>query len=602
MNFIIDKVLDKIKKDVVEEQAIVIVNDSYNVIYCNEVYEKITGYSIDELKGKKIDTIGVDDKLNKFFKEKYKEKIKSGECIVIFKNRKKNGEIFYILSKIKRIEIDKKKYYYGLVFDINDIINDLSLFLFELDIGSVFFNDINERILVAVKDGDKFEFLFFSDLLKDLIDSEIKKKIKEFCYSDLDKIILKIDDKYYKVVKFSFDYKNVLNSEYIIIKFIDVTNEYRILEEKERKIKIKQEFISSIIHDINTPLSIINGFLKFIKSSLKDNLDDFCKSITNDEYKILMSYLDSIENNVEYLTDLMNDLLELNRFELNGKININKTYFNIKELESLFNLYKFRAMKKKLLFEVVIDDNLKDKLIYSDIIRIKQIISNLLSNAIKFTEKGFVKIFIKCENNNLKIIVKDTGIGIDSKKLKTIFNLYERENGLYEGHGIGMFVIKNIVDALNGSIDIKSEKNNGTIVEVSIPIEWKKVKADDDEKECEKNDFNILIAEDDEIMQTIYKKFLQENGYENIIFIDNCSDLKNEINKNYDLFIIDNKLVDCNTIDIIKDLVSIDKKILFVSGNNEIDFVDKFNNVYYLKKPFDYSRLISIINEFLCEK
>jgi len=604
MGELIDKIIEQIKKDVVNEQAILIVDEKYNVIYCNSIYEKISGYTLEELKGKKIDTIGVGDKLNKYFKQKYREKIKDGNCLVIFKNYKKNGEVFYILTKIKKIEIDKEFYYYGLVFSIDDIVNDLSLFLFELDLGSVFFSSINERIVVAIKDDDKFDILFYSDLIKGKINNGIIEKLKKFAYSNDNKIILDIENKHFKVIKFTFDYKNVINSEYIIYKFIDITNEYKLIEENEKKIKMKQEFVSSIIHDINTPLTAINSFVKFIKASMKESLEEFCLQTTNDEYKNLVNYLNNIESNIDYLTNLMNDLLDLNKFELNNKIKIKKSYFNVDELDSLFNLYKFRALKKKISFEVNVSDKLKNKLVYSDIVRIKQILSNLISNAVKFTQQGYVRINLDCFDNNLIICVEDTGIGIDKDKLHKIFDLYEREYETFDGHGIGMFIVKNIVQSLRGNIKIESEKNKGTQIYIEIPVKCKNKKQENEKiEECDKKNFKILIVEDDEIMQSIYKKILNEKGYTDIKFIDTCKELQKEIEKDYDLFIIDNILSDCKTFDMIGGLNIYNKKILFITGSDEYVENNELNSkniIYYLKKPFSYNKLISLVDEFLC--
>ena len=239
--------------------------------------------------------------------------------------------------------------------------------------------------------------------------------------------------------------------------------ERAVLEEKLQKAeaaqKAKTTFLSNMSHDIRTPMNAIIGFAALAKNNIEDS-------------EKVGEYLEKIGSSSSYLLSLINDILDMSRIE-SGKLNIEEKPCSISEIfRDMRNIIQTQMQSKQLAFfmdtiDVVDEDILCDKL------HINQVLLNLLSNSIKFTEPGG-SVFLTIQQKPTaptgygayEIRVKDTGIGMNAEFVEHIFEPFERErtstvSGI-QGTGLGMAITKNIVDAMDGTIEVKTEEGKGT--------------------------------------------------------------------------------------------------------------------------------------------
>lgn len=222
--------------------------------------------------------------------------------------------------------------------------------------------------------------------------------------------------------------------------------------------QMRREIVANVSHELRTPLTSIIGFIKGI-------LDGVIKA--EDEEK----YLTIAYNEANRLKDLTKEIVEVAKLE-SGNTKLNKTEFSLNELcedvtVELENMVSEKGLK--LIYESKAD-NIQ---INADKAKISQILINIINNSYKFTEKGQIKLTINKENNNAIIIIEDTGIGIKKDKLAYLFNKFYTANDYGDatsGAGLGLNIVKNIVEMHNGKISIDSEINKGTKTTVVIPL------------------------------------------------------------------------------------------------------------------------------------
>lgn len=229
----------------------------------------------------------------------------------------------------------------------------------------------------------------------------------------------------------------------------------------EKATKLKSEFLANISHEFRTPLNAIIGFSEMI-------LIDKCKNLSEKDD----SYIQNIHKSGKHLLRLVNDILDISKIE-SGNLDLNYEIFNIKPLicESLEFLESISKKKN-----ININYCLHDCNVNADTLRFKQIILNLVTNAIKFSsENGFINIKSEIRNNNyIRIVVSDTGIGIDPGDREKIFKTFTQLDSSYsrrqEGSGLGLALTKKLVELHKGTIDFESEYGKGTEFWFEIPI------------------------------------------------------------------------------------------------------------------------------------
>ena len=227
-------------------------------------------------------------------------------------------------------------------------------------------------------------------------------------------------------------------------------------EKAEESDRLKSAFLANLSHEIRTPMNGIIGFLNHIE--YKDLQQDKVKEY----YKI-------INNNIQRLLKMVNDVLDMSKLEVEQLV-IVKTPCKLNELmQDLFLLYNDSILggsKKKL--ELVLDESgsIPDFTINADSVRLRQILTNLIDNAIKFTKIGYIEYGYEIDGAHIRFHVTDTGIGMDEKGLKVIFDRFRQADDSiapkYGGTGLGLTISKELINLMGGKIWAESEKGKGS--------------------------------------------------------------------------------------------------------------------------------------------
>lgn len=308
-------------------------------------------------------------------------------------------------------------------------------------------------------------------------------------------------------------FKNPNGERIIITIFLDVSNMVMLkkaLEQAKEGSAAKSAFLFNMSHDLRTPLNAIIGFSELMKSHWEDS-------------KISRNYLEKIDESSQYLLSLINNILEMSKIE-SGKEELKEKPWDI--YTSCDNLLQFfepdiRQKNQTLNYAV----NVKHNMILTDSLKIREIYVNLMSNAIKYTNVGGTISFsleeIEREEglSDYKAIVQDTGIGISKDYLPHIFENFSRQKTSSEsgviGTGLGMPIVKKLVDLMHGTISIESEEGKGTTVVVNLPhryiIEKEEVDVVDD-KEIDLTGKHILLVEDNDLNAEIAQTLLEDKG------------------------------------------------------------------------------------------
>lgn len=230
---------------------------------------------------------------------------------------------------------------------------------------------------------------------------------------------------------------------------------------EQELIKRDKDFIAVTSHQLNTPLSIIRGYISMLRNSKTGKID-----------KEQKKYLDEIYVATKKMINLTNNLLSISRIETD-KIQIEKEDINLgKFFTELDDSLKPLALEKKI--ELDFPTVAKNVVIFADNERLGQAFSNIISNAIKYTSKGKIDIEYKITDTAIHFVITDTGIGIPADDLDHIGQkFYRSQNAIdtdNQGTGLGLFIAKTIIEKHGGVLDIKSEVNKGTKISFSIPL------------------------------------------------------------------------------------------------------------------------------------
>lgn len=224
--------------------------------------------------------------------------------------------------------------------------------------------------------------------------------------------------------------------------------------------KLKTSFLSNMSHELRTPLNSVIALSGVLNRRLS-------KLIPEEEH----SYLEVIERNGKHLLSLINDILDISRIEA-GREEIDNSNFDINTvINDVVNMIKPQALQKNIELKNITPD--KKIIITNDVRKCQHILQNIIGNAIKFTEKGKIEVETLDEENQIQIIVTDTGIGISEENLKHIFSEFRQADGStsrkYGGSGLGLAIAQKYAHLLGGSIEVKSKLGEGSIFIISLP-------------------------------------------------------------------------------------------------------------------------------------
>lgn len=231
------------------------------------------------------------------------------------------------------------------------------------------------------------------------------------------------------------------------------------LENLEREKQIRQEFFTNASHELKTPLTSIRGYSELLRQHAITDPDqiDHC--------------LDCVLKESDHMTKLINDILTISKLEAKDYV-VQKSHIKLKDLlENVLNSLSVQAKAMNL----DIDASCENVTVYANLDHIQGILYNLISNAIKYNKpNGKIIIIIKERLDNILIKVMDTGIGISKEDQVKVFQRFYRvdkqRSKIVAGTGIGLAIVKHIVQFYNGSISLKSKENEGTSIEISLPI------------------------------------------------------------------------------------------------------------------------------------
>lgn len=374
-------------------------------------------------------------------------------------------------------------------------------------------------------------------------------------------------------------------------------------EKAEKASNARSEFLSTVSHELRTPLNAINGIAHLL-------LEEKPK-------KSQLNYLESLQFSGNYLTNFINDILEINKID-SSKAEIENINFNLKLLlENIQNSLKELASSNNNDFNLEIDEDIPNYII-GDPTKLSQILMNLINNAIKFTQNGTVTLKSKLssiEDKKASIFfeVKDTGIGIPEDKLETVFDSFSQGsigiNRKYGGTGLGLTIVKKLVEILGGTIKLESEVNQGSSFTFELPFKISKKPIKAEKKTVIINDSiligkKMLVVEDNKINQMISKKMLENKGILCEI-IDNGEEAV-EISKNYkfDMILMDIHLPGINgtiatkkirEFDTITPIIALTAISLNENRNNLLSF--GMNDV--ITKPFVPEDFYAIITKHI---
>ncbi len=291
---------------------------------------------------------------------------------------------------------------------------------------------------------------------KAVLEKIVQERTRELI--DINKILEQKQEEITNQLEELSRYKNHLET-LVEIRTSDLTLAKEKAEESDR---LKTSFLQNMSHEIRTPLNAIMGF----SDLLSETLDDSDK---------IVRYSGIIKQKGIDLLDIINEILDISKIE-SGSFKVNMEYFDLKklieEIEQYYPDFQKRLKKEHLNF-VIQHDCREVEEIYSDKIKLKQVITNLIGNALKYTESGTVE-FGCCLGayNTIKFYVSDTGPGIPEDKFDVIFERFRQVDELHyhEGAGLGLSICKGIIKLLGGNIGLTSETGKGTTFFFTIPL------------------------------------------------------------------------------------------------------------------------------------
>ncbi|WP_049945133.1 ATP-binding protein [Butyrivibrio sp. AC2005] len=381
----------------------------------------------------------------------------------------------------------------------------------------------------------------------------------------------------------------------------------------------KSNFLSTMSHDIRTPMNAILGLNEMV---LRDSRDENIRR-----------YSESIRTAGNTLLGIINDILDFSKIEAGKMEIINVDYYFVSLLNDLVNMVQKKAEDKGLALKLNIDKNIPTVL-NGDEIRIKQVVINILSNAVKYTKQGSITFSInarkpedKPDSIILKISVADTGIGIKPEDLDKLFvafqRIEEKRNRNIEGTGLGMTIVQRFLDMMGSHLEVESEYGKGSVF--SFELEQKVVKWDPlgDFEEAFRRassertnyhekftapDARVLVVDDTPVNLTVFVNLLKKTGLQidTAESGDECISLFTK--KHYDAIFLDHMMPDKDGIETLTEMKALTETpntgtpVICLTANAISGMREMYTNAGfddYLTKPIDAERLEMMLLQYL---
>ena len=295
------------------------------------------------------------------------------------------------------------------------------------------------------------------------------------------------------------------------------------LEEANSASVAKSRFLFNMSHDIRTPMNAISGFVDLAYAHA-------------DDPEIVKKYLEKAKGSEQYLLGMISDVLDMSRIE-SGNVKINETAVNLyKKTDNLIEIIRQAASKKNI--DVQFDTRgVFEPYVYMDETHCGRVAVNILGNAVKYTPDGGSVLFSISQRPSAieghvytTFEAKDNGIGMSNEFLDHIYEIFSRENNTtiskIEGTGLGMSIVKSLIDLMGGSINVESAPGEGTTVSVKLDLRIAPVFDEEEEEEDttavkkEIEGMRVLLVEDNELNREIAGEILKERG----VLVDEAMD------------------------------------------------------------------------------
>lgn len=368
-------------------------------------------------------------------------------------------------------------------------------------------------------------------------------------------------------------------------------------EKAEEASLMKSQFVSTITHELRTPLYGVVG--------ITDIITDEHKELANSPH------LSSLKFSARYLLSLVNDILQLNKMEEKSLFLENVPFSMQDEIATITNAVQYIANNNANTLEVVIDENIP-KLLLGDKLRLSQIVMNLTSNALKFTRNGKVTIAIQqvhVENgiHEIEFKISDTGVGISPQDQEKIFEMFvqvSRTDEDYQGTGLGLAIVKKLISLFNSTIHLESKMNMGTTFTFSIGFEA--VTTTEETATASATDSNlnpalkVLVVEDNKINQIVTQKIMEKNSIKCEMVSDGFAALHMLESEKFDVILMDINMPIINGFDTTKRIrgLGIETPIIALTAFDKEEIKEQvfacgMNDI--IIKPFEPVKLFEMI-------
>ncbi len=359
------------------------------------------------------------------------------------------------------------------------------------------------------------------------------------------------------------------------------------VRENEELIASRKKAVHIIIHELRTPLTAITGYAGLLHGNGPDKTSRYSGNILQAS---------------GHMTTMLNALLEFFRLD-NGKEQPKVSPFRLRDISDMFDTeFRPQAGKKDLRLTV---ECATDVILMGDKERIVQIGNNLLSNAVKFTRSGWVTSRLSHDNGNLVLVVEDSGSGMSDGEQQRIFNPFERLSNAatQDGFGLGLSIVKRIVDMLDGTIRLESEKGKGSRFTVTIPMPLADAVMEQPEKQQRQHlerSYSVVVLDDNEIVLDMVRDMYASVGVHCDVF-SNIGDMMEAMRiRNYDFAIIDMKMPEINGFEVLELMRSssignskeIPVVVATASGSCEAEELTAHGFTACLFKPFSLPELM----------
>lgn len=398
------------------------------------------------------------------------------------------------------------------------------------------------------------------------------------------------------------------NAYYLSIK-IDITEKKKLInelveakEKAEESDRLKTAFLQNISHEIRTPMNAIVGFAEILETDYEN------------EEKI--NYYTSIIKQRAYdLLDIVNELLDISRIE-SGQLKAVVKPFDIEniftDLLQTFDGYKQRMERLDVEIKSIPLPQGISRIISSDEAKLRQVFINLIHNALKFTHKGFVEFgFHDIKDDYIIFKVTDSGIGIPANMQDKIFERFQKVNPkgvIYDGLGLGLTIVKSLINLLGGEIWLESEVGKGTTFYFSIPYQPQKAEP---EKELEIvnyesiKDLKVLVVEDDAFNIAYFNELFSSLNVDFHISSSGTEAIEHfKVNQSYDMVLMDIKLPDMTGYEVIEEFKRINPNVPIIAqtayaAESDREKALSVGCVDYISKPIFRDKLIGMLQKHL---